>query len=199
MADKHTATASFFKLPGELRNRIYRLHLAGPAANGVIKVDRRKFAEPTLLLASRQIRYEALPLYYGENSFILRVASYNSTLPLRWTQKLARYENLYNLSHVRTEVREDGYAHWANLMLWLQRIHSGAVRWAPTETEGDDDREGLALDVMFRQVEQLRGLPWTHVEGIMGGFRRLLSVAFDGQWAEETPLGEEHIPEQMRY
>lgn len=200
MDPDESATAPFLKLPGELRNRIYRLHLATePQGHGYIVVDLEDSTEPPLLITCHQVRREALPLYYCESSFYLTVGSYNSALPLRWAQQLARLEKLYNISHVLTTVHPDMYAHWPNLMLWFQRIHSGELCWVPTVPLDDDaPPEFPMVGLMFCQIGKLRGLSWPQAESVVQGFRQLLDITYDGQWGEDTPLGEENQHSQLR-
>ncbi|PIA96050.1 hypothetical protein CB0940_10649 [Cercospora beticola] len=80
----------FLELPGELRNRIYRLCLMAPESVITIKVDAQKVPdtskggsctvwtaslprEPQLLSVCKTIRNEALSIYYGENTLHLRL------------------------------------------------------------------------------------------------------------------------------
>ena len=57
------------RLPPELRNRVYRLTLTqtGPIAT----LGKQRLEEPALLAVNRQIRNEAIALYYHENDFEL--------------------------------------------------------------------------------------------------------------------------------
>ena len=58
-------------LPAELRNRIYRLALINDKPLNI--TSKKTNQEPALLATNRQIRAEALKIYYAENIFLLRV------------------------------------------------------------------------------------------------------------------------------
>lgn len=56
----------FLKLPAEIRNMIYRNVL-------VRKCSVRFFFQPPITLANKQIRSESLPVFYGNNKFVLSI------------------------------------------------------------------------------------------------------------------------------
>ena len=60
---------SLTQLPAELRNKIYRYALV--AANKVFQLT--SLRQPALLAACRQIRSEATPIFFAENTFDLHV------------------------------------------------------------------------------------------------------------------------------
>lgn len=61
-------SSPFARLPGELRNQIWRLSVIKP--DGVnMSYKQRTSNEPTLLATCRQIRREASGIYYAENAF----------------------------------------------------------------------------------------------------------------------------------
>ena len=68
MAAPTMLRANFLTIPGELRNKIYRLALI---SDGKIVVARGQFAEPDLLRTCRQIRTEATKIYYLENEWAI--------------------------------------------------------------------------------------------------------------------------------
>ncbi|TKA66978.1 hypothetical protein B0A49_07152 [Cryomyces minteri] len=59
---------SLLKLPGELRNQVYRLALVHRLKISVIP-GREELAQPPLTRVCRQIRSESLPFFYGGNHF----------------------------------------------------------------------------------------------------------------------------------
>ena len=70
LSDGRSRPFRFLNLPGELRNRIYRLHLL---CDQVIDLDpnnyRRIAPRLGLLLVSRHVHDEASKIFYGENPF----------------------------------------------------------------------------------------------------------------------------------
>ncbi|KAK3648929.1 hypothetical protein LTR56_003787 [Elasticomyces elasticus] len=81
--NKNTTTFPFMRLPPELRNMIYELALpmhqsyvpiapSAPEAHAIVALSCfRPIAVPALLATSRTIRNEALPMFYGNNTFNL--------------------------------------------------------------------------------------------------------------------------------
>lgn len=62
-ADDLATFSRFFNLPAEIRNVIYELHFDG------FEPFMEKFVQPPLTLASKQLRSEALPLFYDCATF----------------------------------------------------------------------------------------------------------------------------------
>ena len=74
-------------LPAELRNIIYEYAMPLSAPVIIRELSRRVATEPGLLHASRQIRREAAPIHYSQNSFIMELSV--SPDEMAWTvQKL---------------------------------------------------------------------------------------------------------------
>ncbi|KAK4893580.1 hypothetical protein LTR27_008047 [Elasticomyces elasticus] len=83
--NKNTTNFLFLRLPPELRNMIYELALpthqsyvpiapSAPEAHAIVALSCfRPIAVPALLATSRTIRTEALPMFYGNNTFNLGV------------------------------------------------------------------------------------------------------------------------------
>ncbi|KAK4959832.1 hypothetical protein LTR10_002720 [Elasticomyces elasticus] len=82
-SNKNTTNFPFLRLPPELRNMIYELALpmhqsyvpiapSAPEAHAIVALSCfRPIAVPALLATSRTIRNEALPMFYGNNTFSL--------------------------------------------------------------------------------------------------------------------------------
>lgn len=60
---------SFLDLPAEIRNHIYCDALVEPIDPVLLKPDAPFIVEPALLRTSKQLRSEALPIFYGANTF----------------------------------------------------------------------------------------------------------------------------------
>ena len=78
-------------LPGELRNRIYRLCLV---SEDHIIVTTTTFPEPRLLKTCKEIREEASTIYYGENQFEAWIHRYDSSPIMAILAKTATFERL---------------------------------------------------------------------------------------------------------
>lgn len=78
---------SFLSLPTEIRNKIYRYSLVKrPSANPILGL-----VQPPLTRTNRQIRSEALPIYYGNNEFVLEI------LPESWKDDTDCWANVIRM------------------------------------------------------------------------------------------------------
>lgn len=73
------------ELPGELRNRIYRFALVN---EGVIIVTAAGPSEPALLRCNKEIRQEAVTIYYRENKFKYQVRNFNGSASIPFMAQL---------------------------------------------------------------------------------------------------------------
>lgn len=74
------------KLPAELRNEIYELSLLDGHVKFLGKGMGRRQREPALLRASKQIRHEALPLYYKAHSFCVTIGLHQLGSLAQWLE-----------------------------------------------------------------------------------------------------------------
>ncbi|POS78334.1 hypothetical protein DHEL01_v203264 [Diaporthe helianthi] len=58
---------SFLSLPAEIRNKIYQYSLVERPSRAALRI--KGLAQPPLTRTNRQVRSEALPIYYGNNRF----------------------------------------------------------------------------------------------------------------------------------
>jgi hypothetical protein len=65
-----TPKPTFLTLPGEIRNHIYALLLVIPPPSTTTALGEKSPIYPHILRVNRQIHAEALPILYGENTFI---------------------------------------------------------------------------------------------------------------------------------
>lgn len=100
------------RLPGELRNHIFRLALV---EKHTIRAA-VKLAMPELLRSCRQFRHEGLPLYLLENAFYLTIYNCEIGNPL-W---LLRHLNCrHEVSMVVVQVMS-----WRKLKVWVKLYHA---------------------------------------------------------------------------
>jgi hypothetical protein len=83
---------------------------------------------PLVLLVCKQIRAEALPIYYLENKFTMFLVGWNSSPLLTWRKK---GEALLSLGCEDVELGVflimKGQPHWENILQWLKRCHSNEL------------------------------------------------------------------------
>lgn len=99
-------TSSLFNLPGEIRNRIYRLVLVHQPDCNILPLSGKRSSAP-LLHTCQQIRSEARSIYYGENNFHVLTSPYAADRFLRWLHAIGREQAaLISALHVRLILSE---------------------------------------------------------------------------------------------
>lgn len=111
----------FLALPAELRNRIYRycLNTSTPPA-----VTHTGITEPSLLHTNKQIRHEAITIFYLENSFAVHMHDFNSSILLAWRDKCAALKKAHKIRKVKICGSFSRTPNWKNLKVWLKRYHA---------------------------------------------------------------------------
>ncbi|KAK3714163.1 hypothetical protein LTR37_007965 [Vermiconidia calcicola] len=175
--ETHSITAaSLLRIPGELRNRIYRLAVV--EQNTINFCMKHNFLppEPALLSASKKIRREAADIYYKENSFVLVVHDNDGTIVEKWLQS-SKNRKRCNLQY---NIRKS--TNWKNLHTWLEGFYHGRT---------DGTAPGKRLDGaqsvnanLFEVVRNLKkqGLAWDAVAACLENMHGML-VAVDAGWA----------------
>ena len=175
-----------FKLPGELRNRIYRDVLVVPGGE-FINVTSTGYDRPGLLSTSKEIHAEALSIFYHENKFRTHIRAYDST-PLLRLKKAVQSLRLKRDFH-STSTTYGNPPSWKNLLLWLRRYHAREVDGrvsTPAQLDGQQDQPMTAYVVVsiFLVVDSMRSMPWKHVEKVVKEMRPTL-VKADSKWGDE--------------
>ncbi|KAK4496542.1 hypothetical protein PRZ48_012522 [Zasmidium cellare] len=190
---KADAPCRLWKLPGELRNRIYRYVLLKPedaAGNDRIIVDATGYDRPGVVSTCKQIRKETLKIFYSENAFHIEVINYNSSTLLRWESHL-KPMRMQERGHLFVSVHlEDEVGWWANLLLWLQRFHERKVRTRALAPEqvlkvfNSKDAGTHLMGAMFMTVDEFRDQPWQRIEKHIQNFRPAL-IAVQEPWSKD--------------
>ena len=165
------------KLPAEMRNRIYREVLVDPEC--VFIEDAEDFQEPPLLQTCRQIRQEAITIYYRENYFCICAEGFNSDRGYTWCQRARRHapDLMRNTEWCQHESNQRS----ADLRQWLQRAHEGSVpygEWLEPAWIGNE----------FQIVKDLKDVSWTLVERVLKSYEasvRAMKMVFEGEVDEE--------------
>ena len=180
MADK--AAPHLLSIPHELRNRIYNEVLVSDNAIVISKRARTPYYQPALLRTCRQIRSEAISLFYSLNQFPATLESYDGCTLIPFYQMLLRY---------RAETADDNYSiyidaerdqiHVPDLDAWLKAYHADPVSvprltnsFAPYPTPIKWAKEA------FRIVEQSGDSQWAevHMTLLDGPYRPILQNLF---------------------
>ena len=194
---QQSTNSRLLHLPGELRNRIYRYAVVGSTKGAPIDVTISSIPEPALLRTRKQIRAEAISIFYIENHFKCITSGFDSRVHLLFERKLIaihknHHVNLSGLPEIALELR--GPYNWPNLKLWARRLHSrelgmvgdvGASQSspiAPIPGAGIRAAEGILVRSIFDLATDLRGIPWAVVEGILDTTHATL-ITLDARWA----------------
>jgi len=155
MLTKEDGDSPLLNLCAELRNMIWREVLI--VDQFCVEIDADKPRQPALLQTCTQIRSEATPIYYLENTFFLPMQGYNSTPGLKWLRASPFHATRRVLEVVF--YREVGGERWDDLLVWLHRTHLGLVPPFTADTcniiGADDDAEE-----MFNLLDDLMDVPW---------------------------------------
>lgn len=183
LASTATVPTSYalLQLAPELRNHIWEYAVID---SNVIAID-DGWHEPGLLLACKQIRNEARPFFYCQNSFTAHPTEYNSDIYIPVTK---RYRELQKSCGIRLPYTSAAVVtlgpNWSNVLEWLRRFHAREVNQIvlpPTRAPG------MPLDMkvvgtMFESLDYMKSTPWVEVAQVMEEHHQLL-VAIDRRWA----------------
>ena len=181
------------KLAPELRNTIYKYALR--LDDGIIQISEQTgVPEPPLLLTCKDIRREALPLFYTINNVRVVVDSYSPAMPLFFHKKQLALFAQYNRRLAASQLTLRGPVKWRNLVLWLRCVHAMVdhpvpiVRLAAPLGTGvhvrmvTDYAKMLAVVAgLFRIVCEMRQLPWVRLRETVAWLRYGL-VKYDAAW-----------------
>lgn len=127
-----SARPSLLGLPGELRNRIYRLVVVEDERIEMTPIDPYlvldiKYKLPGIIHASRQLREEARSIYFGENSFAVHIIPRQLTTYLD-RLKLLDLKNSANCQPICSMI-------WniETIIPWLEAYHGGVQIKNPYE------------------------------------------------------------------
>ena len=171
------SSVHFLSLSPEVRNIIYRFAIV---EDGLIVIHQQSPPpqQPGLLQVSRQIRQEAIDIYYQENLFRWRLRNYNADRYIRWCQSsLSRYLANDELCFKIVEGSK-----WENILQWLEADY---LDIAPSLAIDENEPYGhiTAVSRLFEMAHNLRmlGLSWEQVKQQLETVRLALA-AVDPMW-----------------
>ena len=164
-------------LPGELRNRIYRFAIVGTRT---IEIDIARWSthQPELLKTCKQVRQEALRLFYMENKISTNIHDWNPILKYHFQQLMIAHDiRPLHLHHYFS-----GGPNWKNLMDWLRGVHEGRIGAISDAVGKQRGIERKTVGIMFRVVRKATGVStWPQVEDLLVAHRELLGMN-DARW-----------------
>ncbi|KAM0715529.1 hypothetical protein Q7P37_009027 [Cladosporium fusiforme] len=160
-------------LPGELRNRIYRYTLVRARS---IEIDASTWSthQPSLLATCRQIRAEALPIFYVENRISAEIRDWDPVVK----QRLFDLSLSHKLEMSSRMHHFHGVPNWTNLYAWLRGVFDGRLSGISDCVGKQRPMERKTIGVMFMIVRRARarGLLWEDVSEILEAQAELLGV-----------------------
>jgi hypothetical protein len=156
-------------LPPELRNRIYEMVLV---QSQTVMVAPAGISEPALLSTAKQVRNEAIQIYYGQNIFHITIDNLNPYPLVRWKERRkalkrnCRLKMKWGWSCPVQPARQ-------NLHRWLEAYHDSQHRYRLRRVSEIPMSAPLCISEeviiggMFYVVQCLRGRPWDEVERVL--------------------------------
>ena len=108
---------NFFAFPAEIRNNIYEMTLISP--NDRIQVT-HEFKTPGLLSVCRQIRQEAIQIYWLQNKFEVKVVDLDIKILVRFSMLFCTYESPKHNVDLKITVLGNGNSRWDRAVVWCE-------------------------------------------------------------------------------
>jgi hypothetical protein len=175
-----SSSSPFMDLPGELKNRIYFYGLVKPS-NIEITTLNWPTHQPALLKTCKQIRHEALSIFYSENNITANVDDWSPAVKHACHELWARHglKTALFFSHYFT-----GGPHWENLLAWLKAFYLGEMKGLSDVVNKNRALKRKTVGVMFAMATAARehDMLWHVLKELLEAQRGLL-VKGDGRWA----------------
>lgn len=171
------SSSKLLGLPAELRNRIYRFALIEPKT---IELDKSKWPahQPAVLKTCRQIRHEALGVFYFGNKISTEILAWNPAVKDKFNQLMTTYGTKSpQLSHYFK-----GGPNWANLLGWLKAVHERRIGGISDCVGKQRSQERKVVGILFMIVRKTRvTMPWSEVVTLLEAHREVIGQ-IDAKW-----------------
>lgn len=164
-------------LPAELRNRIYRFALVQPKT---IDLDETKWHthQPAVLKTCKQIRREALGLFYFENKFCATIHDWDPSVK----DKFSRLMTKYNTKSPQLCHWFSGDPNWSNLLEWLRAVHEARIGGIGDCVGKERSQARKIVGILFMIARRTRAkLSWPEVVRLLEAHREVLGQ-IDVKW-----------------
>lgn len=205
-AAESIAKCPLFKLPPELRNRIYHYAVVAMPEErlirdfgqrlGFIRITRDDgIPENALLMTCKTIRKEAIGIFYTNHQIVPVIESLDPSSMILWSSKRISLSKQYGL-----ELRELDSLNWDsvevqgdrdsdNVRKWLRLTHSGVTGDESRPSDlvlllsdvYDQNGEAGVILAMMEMAANLKALPWAVVDRCLHGFFEAL-WSMNGHW-----------------
>ncbi|SMR64200.1 unnamed protein product [Zymoseptoria tritici ST99CH_3D1] len=177
--------SSLLELPKEIREEIYRLVVTQP--DKWIDVHANGYARPALLQICKEIRSEAVPIFYSDtmHRFMMRTRDFDCSTVCLWRE---RSGHLDRTEAMLRDANTNWSPHWKNLLDWLKKFHARkiehAVYCSATNSGSQQLHEQALVGMTFSTATDLKDSPWEVLERVLASVRPLL-IASNPRWADE--------------
>lgn len=158
------------QLPPELRNMIWEYAVVD---SRIITIDTNGLQEPSLLTTSKEIRQEAVTIFYSENRFELVSNDYDPTNFLKWERIVIAAIKRGDIPGFDTGRATAAVTsldpNWTNLLTWMEMPHNGRTALHVCEP---GLLEHYQLDIvvvggMFVTVKKMQSQAWDVVSKLI--------------------------------
>ncbi|KJX99838.1 hypothetical protein TI39_contig350g00029 [Zymoseptoria brevis] len=164
-------------LPPELRTEIYSLAVKSPTRHIIVDAD--GYDRPPVLGTCKEVRADALKLFYCTNTFTVLAVNYNYATMARFLALLGTLKISKNF--VKYYFDMIGRPNWSNLRDWVKRYHAGEEDYLPPARK--QTKERILLRALFDTARVMRGQEWRLVKKVMSAMRPAL-IDLDARWAQ---------------
>ena len=172
---------TFLTMPGELRNKIYRLVLLSES----ITISKGRSAKPALFSTCRQIYQETTAIFYLENYWTIDVYDWDLSVYEAFHDQV-RME--HGIPEELTSININTGSYWkkGNLIKLLQRLHKDQLTYGDYVYAAEQDDKEAIIHGAFYIVGCLHKHSWHDIEQVLQIYLNEAVGGIDGcEWEDE--------------
>ncbi|KAK3629413.1 hypothetical protein LTR56_018077 [Elasticomyces elasticus] len=158
-----TQRSRLFTIPAEVRVRIYEYALI---SNAPIVIEKDE-PQPNILRTCRQIRKEAMSIYYTENDFSMTIHQWDGLAAVPFRKLMLKYRTNNKVGNLVLDLCTGcDVVNFENLMKWTEAYHEdheNVVGLSQNKVRGHDSRAKTLARRVFGTVEAMRSEKWYEV------------------------------------
>jgi hypothetical protein len=173
-----TPKKGFLDLPGELRNRIYRMELLQDKS---IKVSKRNFTEPPLLMVCHKIRAETISIFYLENRWSLDCPDWDCSARHGFYNHVRTRPGIDDITDLNASWTNSGsYYHKKNLLNFAKALHDDQIQRGILYVSDHENVETAAVTGAFEIVKRMSKQSWEDIEQVLDVYLHEVAKENDG-------------------
>jgi hypothetical protein len=160
-----TPTKGFLDLPGELRNRIYRMELLQDKS---IKISKGKFTEPPLLMVCHKIRVETITIFYLENRWSLDCPDWDCSVRHGFYNHVRTRPGIHDITDLNASWTNSGsYYHKKNLLIFIKALHDDQTQRGILYVSDHENLATAAVTGAFEIAKRMSRQSWEDIEHVL--------------------------------